>query len=132
MIAAASDPASAEKVALSLRKELLTHESNQVYIVHGYPKTISQALLTEIQVTPASVCVYLDTPDEAQAEACGQTLEEVQAAMQKDVYPVLEYFRAKESLVSIDASAEGWRSELVSDVQRQRELLAADSKRDAV
>ena len=120
--------ATAEMSALRLRKELLQQETNLVFVVHNYPATISQALLTEIQVTPASVCVYLDVPVDKQAEICSVTVDSVEAEMRKTVHPILEYHRAKETLHTIDASKDDWRQSLVEFVGVQKEVLARDTQ----
>ena len=118
--------ATAEESALRLRKDLLQQETGMVSLVYGYPTTISQALLTEIQVTPASVCIYLDVAVEKQSENSGLSTDQIEEAMKRDVRPLLEYHKAKGNLHVINTADADWQQTMQDIVTNQKSVLASD------
>eukprot|EP01059_Diplonema_ambulator_P021144 TRINITY_DN35170_c0_g1_i1.p1 TRINITY_DN35170_c0_g1~~TRINITY_DN35170_c0_g1_i1.p1 ORF type:complete len:231 (+),score=83.60 TRINITY_DN35170_c0_g1_i1:44-694(+) len=124
VIAQAGGPGTpAEKVALTLRSTLLEHVMPAVIAIHNYPVAISQALLTEIQVTPASLCIYLEMSDEEQLKVAGITQDELTATMKSDVLPVVEYYKAKESLLTVDVTQTDWYDKVKTAVEKEQSLL---------
>ena len=124
LIEAAGGGGNAEEVALQVRSNLLSHQINKgVFILYGYPLTIAQALLTEIQVTPASLCVYVSVPNSQQATATGRSEKEITDYMNSDVLPVVEYYKARKTLFTIDKSEPNWYSGLLKATEEQKKYV---------
>eukprot|EP01060_Flectonema_neradi_P007070 TRINITY_DN14895_c1_g1_i1.p1 TRINITY_DN14895_c1_g1~~TRINITY_DN14895_c1_g1_i1.p1 ORF type:complete len:229 (+),score=42.22 TRINITY_DN14895_c1_g1_i1:47-688(+) len=124
LIQAAGGGSNAEEVALQVRSNLVSHKVIRgVFILPGYPLTVAQALLTEIQVTPASLCVYISVPESQQASVTGLSESEITEHMNRDVNPVLEYYKARGTLLTIDKSSSDWYSKLLKATEEQKQLI---------
>ncbi|KAJ9465245.1 UMP-CMP kinase [Diplonema papillatum] len=119
--------ATGESVALALRSTLVQRPLSSVFVLHGFPTSISHALLTEIQVTPASICVFLSVPEVEQAAALGIHEAELKEQMKASVTPVLEYYKAKGTLVDVEKSDGNWYETLKTVVETEKNKSANPS-----
>ncbi|KAJ9462436.1 Uridylate kinase [Diplonema papillatum] len=100
-----------------LKKEIEKNGSGQAYLIDGFPRELTQAMMFEQDVTECSFVLNFEAPDDVlihrlthRGKTSGRTDDNPESIMKRlrtfhsQTRPVLEYFAALGKLRSIDAT----------------------------
>jgi len=94
-----------EEISTAFRRYVLSRKKGSVVVAHGFPRSIKEALVCEIQLAPMSACVYLEASAEFLSAKSGTSVEKVRAQMRESILPLREYFKATQKLVILDGES---------------------------
>eukprot|EP00755_Sulcionema_specki_P039495 Sspe_Gene.112912::Locus_96785_Transcript_1_1_Confidence_1.000_Length_774::g.112912::m.112912 len=93
-----------EEIVVSLGSRIDCEPKGSVFVVHGFPRTLRQALVFQAQVAPIEECIYLKSSSVHLSEKTGAELSAVEHEIASFVHPLAEFFSAKGTLQEVDTS----------------------------